>query len=462
MTRGIPPPFPHADPAGGAPGPRSGQKKYPAGDGEEQALHGARRGQRAVEPPRVAAHDRADADEVQADRPEGRPGELRALQKQRAEAFHQDVGEARHQQAELVGVEGVAAGPPGEQVELLLLDPVLHPPARAIHVFIEMPPVAGKGGRDAAVVRPEAVVLRLGDHSAVRLPRPRAVHELAEQLRLRLQPREQRPRVLAQLRAERLQAAVPGDADDVVHAVAFAPAEHPVPAEAAVAAEDDAHARPLLPEARHEQLQDRPRVLRAVDLRAAQIRDQQPVAAEHVEGEEAVAVVVAVEEAPLLHPVDRVVRRVEVEHQLPRGLREAFDELLHHEFGKRYVEFARRAVLESAQRARQRKRAVAPDGGQQKRVLREPGLVVQVLVARRQAEDALAEHVGQMPDLAPLAGVEPVEHLACPPRQAEPPVQLPQQKEDAVAADGAAPEIKHDYPVLPSLKNYLYVVQFGR
>ena len=94
MIRGTPPPFPHADPAGGAPGFRSFQKKDPAGDSEEEPLHGARRGQRAVEPPRVAAHDRADADEVQADRPAGRLRELRAFQKQRTEALQQDVGEA--------------------------------------------------------------------------------------------------------------------------------------------------------------------------------------------------------------------------------------------------------------------------------------------------------------------------------------------------------------------------------
>ena len=71
---------------GGAPSPCSGQKKDSAGDGEEQALHGARREQRAVEPPRVMAHNRADA-EVQADRPAGRLREIRAFQKQRAEAL---------------------------------------------------------------------------------------------------------------------------------------------------------------------------------------------------------------------------------------------------------------------------------------------------------------------------------------------------------------------------------------
>ena len=71
MILSTPSPFPHGDSAGGAPSPCSGQKKDSAGDGEEQALHGARRRQRAVELPHVTAHDRADT-EVQADRPAGR------------------------------------------------------------------------------------------------------------------------------------------------------------------------------------------------------------------------------------------------------------------------------------------------------------------------------------------------------------------------------------------------------
>ena len=86
MILSTPSPFPHGDSAGGAPSPCSGQKKDSAGDGEEQALHGARIRQRAVELPHVTAHDRADT-EVQADRPAGRLREIRAFQKQRAEAL---------------------------------------------------------------------------------------------------------------------------------------------------------------------------------------------------------------------------------------------------------------------------------------------------------------------------------------------------------------------------------------
>ena len=76
-------------------------------------------------------------------------------------------------------------------------------------------------------------------------------------------------------------------------------------------------------------------------------------------------------------------------------------------------------------------------------------------MARGQGEDALAEHVGrQMADLAGLACLELAEHLAGLLHQPELPVKLAQQKEPPVAADGAAPEIKHDFPALSSLKNY--------
>ncbi len=58
-----------------------------------------------------------------------------------------------------------------------------------------------------------------------------------------------------------------------------------------------------------------------VDVAAAQIRHQQLVAAEDVQRQEAVAIVVAVEEPALLLPVHRSVRRIEVQDQVRRRLR---------------------------------------------------------------------------------------------------------------------------------------------
>ena len=78
------------------------------------------------------------------------------------------------------------------------------------------------------------------------------------------------------------------------------------------------HSRPHL---RHDprHLLHRPRG--AVAIRPPQLRGQQEVPREDVERQVAVRPVVAVEEAPLLLPVQRVVGRVEVEHDLGRRRR---------------------------------------------------------------------------------------------------------------------------------------------
>jgi hypothetical protein len=58
-----------------------------------------------------------------------------------------------------------------------------------------------------------------------------------------------------------------------------------------------------------------------------------------------------------------------------------------------------------------------------------------------------------VPDFVWLVGVEPVEPLANLFHQAELPVLLLKQKDDTVVAGSCAPEIKHYFPVLFSLKN---------
>jgi hypothetical protein len=49
------------------------------------------------------------------------------------------AGEVRLSQAELVGLHGCRRGAVGEQVELALLDPVLHLAAGAVDRFVQMP-----------------------------------------------------------------------------------------------------------------------------------------------------------------------------------------------------------------------------------------------------------------------------------------------------------------------------------
>ena len=57
---------------------------------------------------------------------------------------------------------------------------------------------------------------------------------------------------------------------------------------------------------------------RGVDVGAPQLGRQQMPAAEHVERQIAVAVVIAVEEPPLLLAVQRIVGRIEIENDLLR------------------------------------------------------------------------------------------------------------------------------------------------
>src|SRR4051812_10847422 len=57
-----------------------------------------------------------------------------------------------------------------------------------------------------------------------------------------------------------------------------------------------------------------------IDVGAAQLGGQEMPAAEHVKRQVAVAIIVAMEKAAFLMPVDRVIGRVEVQDDLARGL----------------------------------------------------------------------------------------------------------------------------------------------
>ena len=59
-------------------------------------------------------------------------------------------------------------------------------------------------------------------------------------------------------------------------------------------------------------------MLGLIDVRRPQVADQQLIAAEDIERQKAVVVIIAVEKATLLAAVHRIVRTIEVEHQLLR------------------------------------------------------------------------------------------------------------------------------------------------
>ena len=109
-----------------------------------------------------------------------------------------------------------------------------------------------------------------------------------------------------------------GESCSKVHAVLLAPRHQRLARKATVGSQQDARKRPAGAD-----LPDDPRNLldatrTGVDVGGAQLGRQQVAAAEHVQRQIAVAVVIAVEEASLLVPVQRVVGGVQIEDDLLR------------------------------------------------------------------------------------------------------------------------------------------------
>lgn len=126
---------------------------------------------------------------------------------------------------------------------------------------------------------------------------------------------------------------VAGEPHDVVHVVFFAPAQGFEAAEAGVTAEDDPHLGPLLAETIDQQLQNRAAMEGGVDVARSQIGEEQMLTAEDVERQEAVVILVSVEEPVLLVAVDFIIGGVEIENEFLGGTPVRFDELRHKHFG---------------------------------------------------------------------------------------------------------------------------------
>jgi hypothetical protein len=233
----------------------------------------------------------------------------------------------------------------------------------------------------------------------------------------------------------------------IVHRVPVAPAHQPPATEARIGPHDDPHARPGLTQPLHQQLENRAAVQRRIDVAGPQVAHQQPVAAEHVQRQEAVAVVIAVKEAAFLFSVHGVMRGVEVQHDLLRRRVVGGDELRHEHAGQAPQRFAVDAVLQSAQRRRAGQRLVGVGRllGQHRKqgIAAQRGVVVEVFVAQRDAEDALAQHrplvvhhAGRIARIG-QAGGQRVD-------QPDPPIDLAQQQPAAIRGEPPAAEIRAD------------------
>ena len=100
-------------------------------------LVGAGRGHGDLDAAHADANMGADLEELEPNGATGGAGQLGVPEPDPAQPIEQDVGEGREPQAQLVGAHRRCGRAIGEQVELLLFDPVLDLAADAIDVLVE-------------------------------------------------------------------------------------------------------------------------------------------------------------------------------------------------------------------------------------------------------------------------------------------------------------------------------------
>src|SRR4030095_3327570 len=114
------------------------------------------------------------------------------------------------------------------------------------------------------------------------------------------------------------QSRILGQSEEKVDAVRFAPGHHCLPRKAAVGPQQNANFRPALPDGGDNARHLLSGTARRVDARHAQLGGQQVPSAEYVQRQVAITVVIAVEEPPLLLPMDRIIGGIKIEDNLTR------------------------------------------------------------------------------------------------------------------------------------------------
>jgi len=137
-------------------------------------------------------------------------------------------------------------------------------------------------------------------------------------------------------------------------------------------------------------------VVGGTDIGRSQIRDEQPRTARHVQRQEAVVLVVAVEKMVLLLTVNEIVGGVEVEDEFGGRRVERGDELFDENFRESNVRGAVDAVFEPAKRRRRCERGGAENlgvigGGLPERIAAKPVVIVEVFVSIGDSENALRD-----------------------------------------------------------------------
>lgn len=365
----------------------------------------------------------------------------------------QHVRGRRQEHAELIGDEAVATGAVGEQAELMLLDAVFGFATHAVIILIEDGAGVGQIGDDKAwiglAVLGSGQIFGLANDATHSAPCAGGIKEFMEEsMGLAVDGAPLSDRVELELNVA-LQDGIACQAEQIKDVVSLAPVHDAMSAKAAVAAEHDADVGPFLAKALNQKLKDRPGVQGSVDVGRPQVGDQQVIAAMNVERQEAVVVVVAVEEAIFLMSVHEVVGGVEIEDEFlrRRGMFEAIslDESFDEGDGEVKERFALDAIFESAESGRRSElgRVVGTGmigDGLPEGIVAELLMIVEIFVAAGDGEDPLSEQGPlRMDNKSGLTGIgnDAIEGID----QSELLIGLPEQEGAGVGGEGSAREI---------------------
>src|SRR5690606_17210556 len=197
----------------------------------------------------------------------------------------------------------VATGAGAEQVELRFLDAVLGFTPGTIQLIVQLYRIGlrtGNVGDDEARVHALGTVFQAGEYASRSVPGRGRITEFTDQALLGPDASVVTLEYLFGQFHTRLKARVAGQADDVLHVGPLAPAQQTLTTESGVAPDDDPYIRPGLTQPRHQQPQHGRCMPGTVNAAGSQQAGQHRLAAEHVQRQVAVVIVIGVELLELL------------------------------------------------------------------------------------------------------------------------------------------------------------------
>lgn len=258
----------------------------------------------------------------------------RSFGRQVPQAVHQPVGGGVDHQAELVGGSLGAGGAVRGQVELMGLDQVFGLSAGAIDLFVEHMLQSLEIGDDEAGIDAERRGLDTGDDPAFGLPTLGAIAKFTEApdfflVRMGVPVQDGAGHVALNHAGQHR---IAGQSEDVADRGALTPRHGLGPAIVAVAAHDDLDLRPPGTQSAHHMAYHQGNFGAGRGLARPQEHRHRLARRRlvDVDGHEAVAVVMGVEQRQLLFTVGSILSVVNVEHQATRRLLEAVAEQRNH------------------------------------------------------------------------------------------------------------------------------------